>query len=154
MNYIGKEDELITEVYTKNCEDYIGIYIQTNYDTYKFCVDDFLSCCEVYGVSLFNHNNEVLLKINCESKDEEKNYKLLEGFFLKQIEYCHQRSKSAINDFGLYDDEIQTCSLKITLKNIDLKEAVYYIDIYNDHNGYYPHSYLIEWNNYKNEGEL
>jgi hypothetical protein len=149
MNYIGKEDELITRVFTKNDKDYIGIYIQTNYDTYKFCVDDFSSCCEFYGVTLFNHDNEVLFEINCESKDE-KDFKLLEGFFLKQIEYCHERSKP----LEFYSDETQTCSLKITLKDIELKEVVYYIDIYNQHNGYYPHIYLVEWNNYKNEGEL
>jgi hypothetical protein len=148
MNYIGKEDELITRVYTKNDKDYIGIYIQTNYDTYKFCVDDFSSCCEAYGVTLFNNNNEVIFEITCDSKDE-KDHKLLEGFSLKQIEYCHERSKPIIDN-----DETQTCSVKITLQDIELKEVDYYIDIYNYHNGYYPHNYLVEWNNYKNEGGL
>ncbi len=149
MNYIGKEYELVTRVITKCDKDYIGIHIQTNYDTYKFCVDDLRSCCELFGVQLFNYNNDVIFEIDFESKDE-KDYKLLEeGYFLKEIEYCHERSK-----YPKKHDGKNILSLKITLKDTKLKEFMYYIDIYTDHEGYYPHNYLVEWNNYKNEGVL
>lgn len=55
---------------------------------------------------------------------------------------------------GVYCDNF-CFSSKLTLRHVNkTNDTVYYINIYNEHNGYYPHSYLVEYEGYKNEGEL
>jgi hypothetical protein len=151
MNYNGKSDEKITRTYTKINDENFGIYIQTNYDTYKFCISKFQSCCEGFGVDLINNDNQVIFNIySSEStRPKEEDYTLLKGFSLKKIEYCHERSVRPEDELGKYN-----LSLEMTLEDNKLNEIVYYIDIFNWHNGYYPHGYFVEWNNYKNGGEL
>ncbi len=143
MNYIGKDNEVIESVkefaLSHKTDNYIGLYIKTNYDTYKFMISDFRACCEEYGVSLSDNCEKEIFDTN--NKDLPNDF--LKGYALVKIEYSHEKS----NEY--------TFSTKLVVRKVNEPyTTVYYINISNGHNGYYPHGYIVEWSNYKNEGEL
>lgn len=76
-----------------NQEKYIGICIKTNYDTYKFLIDDFHNCCERYGVDLINKNNKLIINnIYNDNKWNDRKEKIaksnyLDGYSFVKIEY-------------------------------------------------------------------
>lgn len=144
MHYNGISDEIVTSVEKYSDKEYIGLLLKTNYDTYKFGIDKFQICCENFDVTLYDESNKYLISAN--EKDTKNDVAFL-GFFLKEINYCHARSCKNVEDNNVL-------SLQITLKNKELTESIYYIDISNYHNGYYPHYSFLEWKNYKDCTEL
>lgn len=105
-------------------EGYVGIQLTTTKQKMAFLIDDYKSCCEEYGVELVDTPRLGSEIIDITWKDEK-------NFF--------------------YDTEIKLYAIKLKFQT---SGGDFYIRIYNNHNGYYKHSYSVILDDYKNEGEL
>lgn len=114
----------------KNRTEYGGYLIKTKSQTIEILLDTFNTCCETADCVLCdnvdNYNKEPL------------NTDLLENKILKTVH---------LEDF---DRDFPSIVVVLTMEN----NEKYYIVLYNVHDGYYPHSYSISWNNFCDTGRL
>jgi hypothetical protein len=135
--------EVIEEIKDKkerhNGMDYTGIYIKTNLQEMHFLIDNHHGCCESFDVELHG----------CEEKD-------LIGDIVKTVRWSINKKEFVPSYFEVENDEsyesdkyyngVAVC--------IETNNRNVFIEIYNIHNGYYPHSYKVKWGEYQDEENL
>lgn len=141
------ENEVIESVdyvvVNKEHDYFTGVAIKTNKQTMMFLISSEVSCCETFGVQMFYDGKCYdVYENNNQSKGEGgfEPVKALVGQTLKTIKWDHEPTG--------YDYH-SNCAFKI-----ETDKTTFGINIFNEHNGYYPHSYKVKWNAYENSGEL
>lgn len=99
-------------------DDYIGYKIETNKQVISVLISDSQSCCENYGSKINMNDTE------CYITDVDEINKIIVDKKLKEI-YWQDADEGIDIIFNLEDEASFTCN------------------IWNDHNGYYPHDYII-----------
>jgi hypothetical protein len=106
--------------------DWIGCELLFGKYLVRFVISSQNLCCESFGIRV---DNEYI--------DEKRLTKTLKGFVLQRCEYNNSREKILKEELG----STVCMTLVGTEKNID-------VDIYCNHNGYYPHDVEVSWGKY------
>ena len=131
------DNEFIKAVVSvKDVDGYNGICLKTNKQEINFLIDNFQNCCESFGVKLIDENGATFGFDNVKEWDEK-----LRGERLISITWCHDNCPC--------EEDHRYASFKVTTESTSFK-----IEIFNHHNGYYPHSYKVNWNDFNDEDEL
>jgi hypothetical protein len=121
-----------------NDDELVGFEIETNKEPIQLCINNVHNCCEVWGFSLHkfpdlpneDYYNSHILKIKLDEKSKEVN----------QI----------VSNFSEGDYATSLC---VSL-SIHTSAGLLVLFVYNDHNGYYPHSYLAKYNGIEDFSEI
>lgn len=124
----------ITNNVIHNDFDFEGYTITTNNQTILILISNAQLCCEEFGINIELPNN-----INNEQD--------LIGTEIYSIGW-EKEKKNNIKDLGF-------CQIKATAR-VHLVTSIgdVYIEAWNEHNGYYPHTIKVAWNNYEDEQEI
>jgi hypothetical protein len=136
-HYIAPTDEIVTSIQDYNDrDDYIGYRIITNKQEMNFLISDIQFCCEDYGAKISSDDG-----ITEEDNIKEKivNEKLI------SVMWADPSTKSKVNKFA----DCLSAVITITTENFKFN-----IILYNEHNGYYEHTYKVNWGNYSDSDEL
>lgn len=107
--------EFIEKFYKEVTDEWVTIVIVTNKQTINFSIDNFASCCEKYDVVITN---------TCHVMD------YFIGSRLKNIKWHHGNINKRP---GVIEANF----------DVTTDKGSFVICIFNDHNGYYPHSYKV-----------
>lgn len=134
-------------VIDKDKSEYVGYIIKTKSQTIEVLLDPFNTCHEKTTkidvlLDTLNSFSERLDCILCNNvfnyKKEPLSTKIIENKYLKTV---HIEALN-LNFPGI--------NVVLTMEN----NEKYYIVLYNNHNGYYPHSYNISWNGFTDTGRV
>lgn len=114
---IEKIFERSNQIYEGECGGWDEVVIVTNKQTITFGVSSFQSCCEDYGIDTCDNNP----------------YEEYVGAELKNVKWYHEKIQDY--DGSGYGGEANF--------KIETSIGDFIVNIYNFHNGYYPHSYKV-----------
>lgn len=133
IKYTADETEKIISI-TEIDDNYIGYNITTNKQVIKVSIEDFQDCCEIYGAKIELQVQEA----ECYSKtltDLDEIFEYIKDKELLKI-YWSDEDVGIDIIFEMSDNVSFTCN------------------VWNDHNGYYPHNYKIIIDNKEYTGTL
>ncbi|KAI3651755.1 hypothetical protein MP228_003058 [Amoeboaphelidium protococcarum] len=127
--YHSPGDEYIVEVRYENDGDLEGYVITTTLQIMEFKLDNYQFSTESWGVDLSLAQEQLI---------DRK---------VKQVGWL---SRDVKDDVGY----VRSASVEMILEGDGEDDIAVDIDIYNCHNGAYPHSYYVKWGSYEDEGTL
>ncbi|KAI3653026.1 hypothetical protein MP228_002451 [Amoeboaphelidium protococcarum] len=134
--YHSPGDEYIVEVRYQNDGDFEGCVITTSLQTMEFLISSYRNCCEGWGVAMSLNEDELLNR---------------------KVKYVGWLGRGVRDLIEPHDDEYCYHALiEMILEGNENEgdDIVVEIDIYNCHNGYYHHMYLVKWGLYKDKDQL
>mgnify|MGYP003963893867 FL=1 len=133
--------------------------ITTDNGICEFSVSKEFLCCEYFGLVLGNKETKTCdvfdpLASNGERVIDKQTLDQLKGNIIS-IKYLHNQN---IPDFLSQFEDSRIGDMNSYFNEIITTEGTFYVGIFNEHNGYYSHTYEVKWNNidgvddYVNEG--
>jgi len=133
------DEQYITDITYDDGDRYSGIVIVTDKQHMNFKISNYTSCCEDYGITVLINERERVIN---DSKDIDD----FKDDLIGQKVLCVKHYHDGVRDFRDAGDEAN-----FEIKTTD-KEII--ISLWNEHNGYYPHDYVVNWNDYTDSGTL
>lgn len=134
-NFVDGGDICEIQITFKNSSTLIHIWIS-----------ELHKCCETFGIKIYKDCEEAANIVSAEDFAREITNKDLKEFVYDTAAEVGFRRKNKEYPYRDYDER-ELAFLKLVVCNIDgetgieKEEQVYCIQVYNEHNGYYPH----EW---------
>jgi len=126
------KDEIIESIKEYEDSKYYYFSIKTNKQTMNFGISTFQVCCENYGINILYDNKKI--DLNAELCKELEN------------KFMDKKILSVKWNEGKYGED---CIININIDNEFIS-----VELFNDHNGYYPHTYKVNWCDYTDEDEI
>jgi hypothetical protein len=124
-----------------------GILIKTTKQTLSFMISSHQSCYESFGVDLY------AIPPSEEDGQPERvvddDHHLYDGCTLLSYEYDHKVLPDKKRNAHYY-----WVAVRLTMVNEKGEQRLLRVEIYNEHNGYYAHDYLIMWDGHKDKDML
>lgn len=147
-SYKTNEEELITKISMvkktyKNYIKFVGIAFTTPKQVIELLISKEQSCCETFSINVIIGGKKVVIRSGCYYDKEE---------FDEVAKMILGQSICSINfgaDMKNYDG--MTCGIPVL---IGTNKLPFEVQIYNHHDGYYPHSYHVSWYGYKDSGYI
>jgi len=136
-----------------------GFSIKTTRQTVSFLLERFAGCCEVYGTYAVHsdriagdfeeplaHNHHIRLT------EERISVHELSTSLVGKTVTSVRIGNAPVSDFGRQLERLSIATLFVDVVLAD--DDVLQLIAFNDHNGYYPHKVVVEWEGFKDEQEL
>lgn len=136
---------IVEKFYFRDTEHSLNLFLKTsNNPVAKFSIDTGQQCCENFGIHVsFTENNK------CTNTED---LAPLLGKQFISIKYDHARCTA---DYYDHDQDGGRVVFNLALKDpVSGTIEIVKILIFNDHNGYYPHSFYVEGFGIKDQGSI